>query len=232
EALVRWQHPERGLTFPADFMPVAEETGMIVPLGEWVLRTACAQNAAWQAAGLPPIRIAVNLSARQFQHRDLVGMVSEALRESRLDSRYLQLEITESIAMEDAEFTGGTMTELHKMGVQVAIDDFGVGYSSLSYLKRFPISAVKIDQSFVRDLMTDSSDAAIASTIIAMAHALELSVIAEGVETEEQLTFLREQRCTEFQGYYCTKPLPADELEELLRRSALPGVTTDHQQDS
>ncbi len=225
EALVRWQHPERGLTLPADFISVAEDTGIIVPLGEWVLRTACAQAGAWQEAGLPPMRMAVNLSARQFQQRNLVEVVSGALRDGRLAPRYLQLEITEGSAMQDAEFAIAMLTDLRKMGVQVSIDDFGTGYSSLNYLKRFPINALKIDRSFVRDLTTDAHDAAIASTIIAMAHALKLTVVAEGVETEEQLTFLKKRRCNEFQGYHCAKPLPVDKLEELLRERAPTGVS-------
>ncbi len=220
EGLVRWQHPELGLTLPTDFIPVAEATGLIVPLGHWVLRAACAQNAAWQEAGLPPMRIAVNLSARQFQQRNLLDMVSGALQEARLDPRHLQLEITEGVAMQDAELATSVLTDLRKIGVQIAIDDFGIGYSSLDYLKRFPINALKIDRSFVRDVTTDPHDSAIASTIIAMAHALKLNVIAEGVETDEQLTFLRERRCNEFQGYHCSRPIPADKLEELLRQSA------------
>jgi EAL domain-containing protein (putative c-di-GMP-specific phosphodiesterase class I) len=218
EALVRWQHPERGLVPPAEFIPVAEETGLIVPLGAWVLRTACAQNRAWQDAGLPPMRIAVNLSARQFQFRDLMDTVSQALEETGLDAQFLQLEITEGVAMQDVEFTITMLRELRKMGVQIAMDDFGTGHSSLSYLKRFPINVLKIDQSFVQDLTVDPDDAAIASTVIVMAHNLKLKVIAEGVETEGQLAFLRERQCDEMQGYLFSKPAPAEVVEALLRR--------------
>jgi EAL domain-containing protein (putative c-di-GMP-specific phosphodiesterase class I) len=171
------------------------------------------------------MRVAVNLSARQFQQRNLLAMVSGALQDAGLDPRYLQLEITEGIAMQDAELATAVLTDLQKMGVQIVIDDFGVGYSSLNYLKRFPINALKIDRSFVRDLTADPNDSAIASTIIAMAHALNLTVVAEGVETEEQLTFLREHQCHEFQGYHCARPLPADKLEELLRKRAPAGVS-------
>jgi diguanylate cyclase (GGDEF)-like protein/PAS domain S-box-containing protein len=220
EALVRWQHPERGLVFPAEFIPVAEETGLIVPLGEWVLRTACAQNKAWQAAGFPPMRVAVNLSARQFQQRDLIEVVDEVLTETGLEARWLQLEITEGVAMQDVESNIAVLRELREMGVQIAIDDFGTGHSSLSYLSRLPIDVVKIDQSFIQDLTTDPNDAAIARSIIVMAHNLKLRVIAEGVETEEQLAFLKKRRCDEMQGYLFSKPAPAEAFEEMLRQGA------------
>ena len=219
EALVRWQHPERGLVSPAEFIPVAEETGLIVPLGAWVLRTACAQNKAWQAAGIPPMRMAVNISARQFQLRDLIDTVAHVLEETGLDPQFLQLEITEGVAMQDVEFTVTMLRELREMGVQIAVDDFGTGHSSLSYLKRFPINVLKIDQSFVRDLTVDPDDAAIASTVIVMAHNLKLKVIAEGVETEDQLAFLRERECDEMQGYLFSRPAPAEALEAMLRKS-------------
>jgi diguanylate cyclase (GGDEF)-like protein/PAS domain S-box-containing protein len=218
EALVRWQHPERGLVFPAEFIPVAEETGLIVPLGEWVLRSACAQNKAWQAAGFPPMRVAVNLSARQFQQRDLIEVVDEVLKETGLEARWLQLEITEGVAMQDVESNIAVLRELRQMGVQIAIDDFGTGHSSLSYLSRLPIDVVKIDQSFIQDLTTDPNDAAIARSIIVMAHNLKLRVIAEGVETEEQLAFLKKRRCDEMQGYLFSKPAPAEAFEEMLRQ--------------
>jgi EAL domain-containing protein (putative c-di-GMP-specific phosphodiesterase class I) len=218
EALVRWQHPERGLISPAEFIPVAEETGLIVPLGAWVLRTACAQNTAWQEAGVTHMRMAVNLSARQFQLRDLIDTVAQVLEETRLDPQFLQLEITEGVAMQDVEFTVMMLRELREMGVQIAMDDFGTGHSSLSYLKRFPINILKIDQSFVRDLTVDPDDAAIASTIIMMAHNLKLKVIAEGVETEDQLAFLRERQCDEMQGYLFSKPAPAEAFEAMLRQ--------------
>jgi EAL domain-containing protein (putative c-di-GMP-specific phosphodiesterase class I) len=219
EALVRWQHPERGLVSPLEFIPVAEETGLIVPLGAWVLRTACAQNRAWQDAGLPPMRMAVNLSARQFQRRDLLDTVAAALAETGLPPQYLQLEITEGAAMQDVDLTLAILRELREAGVQISIDDFGTGHSSLSYLKRFPIDVVKIDQSFVQDLTVDPNDAAIASTIIVMAHALNLKVIAEGVETAEQLAFLRERDCDEMQGFLFSRPAPVPELDQMLRRN-------------
>ncbi|MDO8612508.1 MAG: PAS domain S-box protein [Dehalococcoidia bacterium] len=219
EALVRWQHPERGLVSPLEFIPVAEETGLIVPLGAWVLRTACAQNRAWQDAGLPPMRMAVNLSARQFQRRDLLDTVAGVLAETGLPPQYLQLEITEGAAMQDVDLTLAILRELREAGVQISIDDFGTGHSSLSYLKRFPIDVVKIDQSFVQDLTVDPNDAAIASTIIVMAHALNLKVIAEGVETAEQLAFLRERDCDEMQGFLFSRPAPAPELDQMLRRN-------------
>jgi diguanylate cyclase (GGDEF)-like protein/PAS domain S-box-containing protein len=219
EALVRWRHPQQGLVSPLEFIPVAEETGLIVPLGAWVLRTACTQNRAWQDAGLPPMRMAVNLSARQFQRHDLLDTVAAALAESGLPPQYLQLEITEGAAMQDVDLTLAILRELKDTGVQVSIDDFGTGHSSLSYLKRFPIDVVKIDQSFVQDLTVDPNDAAIASTIIVMAHALNLKVIAEGVETAEQLAFLRERACDEMQGFLFSRPKPAPELDQMLRRN-------------
>ncbi len=218
EALVRWQHPERGLVLPAEFIPVAEETGLIVPLGEWVLRAACTQNKAWQAAGFPPMRVAVNLSARQFQQRDLIEVVDQVLKETGLEARWLQLEITEGMAMQDVESNIAVLRELREMGVQIAIDDFGTGHSSLSYLSRLPIDVVKIDQSFVQNLTMDPNDAAIARSIIVMAHNLKLKVIAEGVETDEQLAFLKEHGCNEMQGFLFSKAIPASALQKLLIR--------------
>ena len=218
EALVRWQHPERGLVSPGEFIPLAEETGLIVPLGAWVMRTACAQNKAWQAAGIPPMRVAVNLSARQFQQRNLTEMVDEVLKETDLEARWLQLEITEGVAMQDVESNIAVLRELRQTGVQIAIDEFGTGHSSLSYLSRLPIDVVKIDQSFIQDLTTDPNGAAIARSIIVMAHNLKLRVIAEGVETEEQLEFLKKRRCDEMQGYLFSKPAPAEAFDEMLRR--------------
>jgi len=188
-----------------------------VPLGEWVLNIACAQNKAWQDAGLPHMRIAVNLSARQFQQRDLTETVAQALQETGLAPDLLELEITEGIAMQDVDFTITTLRSLREMGVQIAMDDFGTGYSSLGYLKRFPMDAVKIDRSFVSDLMVDPNDAAIATSVITMAHSLNLNVIAEGVETEAQLAFLDQQQCDEMQGYLFSKPVPARLVEKILR---------------
>ncbi|GBL45368.1 diguanylate cyclase/phosphodiesterase [Sulfuriferula multivorans] len=219
EALVRWAHPEKGLIPPDKFIPVAEESGLIVPIGEWVLRTACRQNKAWQNMGLPHIRMAVNLSARQFRQPHLLTVVAKAMEDAGLDpnSDSLELEVTESVVMKDLEGTISTLNKLHAMGVRLSIDDFGTGYSSLSYLKRFPINTLKIDQSFVRDITTDADDAAIASTIVTLGHSLKLRIIAEGVETAQQLALLREMKCDEMQGYYFSKPLEAAELEKLLR---------------
>ncbi len=217
EALVRWQPPGQAMISPAEFIPLAEKTGLILPIGEWVLRTACLQNKAWQDAGLPAIPIAVNLSPRQFKQQDIVKMVSLLAQEDHCDLCTLELEITESIAMEQPEVAIETMKKLRAMGVQLSIDDFGTGYSSLNYLKRFPINTLKIDQSFVRDITADSDDAAIVTAIIALAHSMKLKVIAEGVETAEQLAFLREQHCDQMQGYYFSRPLPASRMEQLLR---------------
>ena len=220
EALVRWQHPELGLVSPAMFIPVAEDSGLIVSIGEWVLRTACAQNKAWQLAGFKPISVAVNLSARQFRQPDLAEMVAGILSETGLDSACLELELTESLVMQDVEKTIATLSKLKAMGIKLSVDDFGTGYSSLSYLKRFPIDTLKIDQSFVRDITTDPDDAAIAKTIISMAHDMQLKVIAEGVETEAQKSFLQQRHCDEMQGYLFSRPVPAAEFETLFREAA------------
>ena len=217
EALVRWQHPLRGLVSPMEFIPLAEATGLIVPLGEWVLRTACTQNRAWLAAGLRTVAVAVNLSARQFEVQDMVILTAKILNETGLDPSYLELELTESAAMGNAEAFVGVTEKLKGLSVTLSIDDFGTGYSSLSYLKRFALDRLKIDQSFVRDIIHDPDSAAIAQTVITLAHSLGLSVIAEGVETEAQLNFLRSRGCDEMQGYYFSKPLPAAEFEQLLR---------------
>lgn len=216
EALVRWRHPERGLISPAEFIPVAEETGLIVPIGEWVLRAACTQNKAWQMQGLPRIRVAVNLSARQFQQPDLAERVAQILTETQLDPRDLELEITESMTMVHAERTMIVLGALKHMGVHLAMDDFGTGYSSLGYLKQFPIDTLKIDKSFVQNLTSDPNDAAIAEAVIALAHSLNLSVTAEGVETEDQLGFLRRHQCDEVQGYLIGRPVPATIFEQSL----------------
>ncbi|MEO8432489.1 MAG: EAL domain-containing protein [Acidobacteriota bacterium] len=216
EALVRWQHPDLGLLPPGEFISLAELSGLIVPIGEWVLRTACAQARAWQLAGFPNLTMAVNISARQFQQSELLYQVQEALRESGLSAESLDLEITESNAMQSAELSISLLWDLKNLGVKLSMDDFGTGYSSLNYLKRFPIDRLKIDQSFVRDVTSDPDDAAIASAMIAMAHSLQLTVVAEGVETEAQLAFLREQRCDEMQGYLFSRPVYADAFHDLL----------------
>jgi diguanylate cyclase (GGDEF)-like protein/PAS domain S-box-containing protein len=218
EALLRWQHPERGDISPVEFIPVAESTSLILPIGDWVLRTACRQARAWQDAGLPPVRVAINLSAAQFRHRNLLETITEALTESRLDPHWLEVELTESLIMKDVRATIDTLRHLHELGVLISVDDFGTGYSSLSYLTRFPISKIKLDKSFVRDV--DKKDgAAIARTVITLGHSLNMKVMAEGVETETQLRFLREHACNEVQGYYFGRPMPPGALERLLRDS-------------
>ncbi len=217
EALVRWQHPVQGLLYPTEFIPVAEESGLIVPLGEWVLRTTCEQNKAWQRAGLKPVSVAVNLSARQFKQQDLVELVTRILQETELDPSYLELELTESMVMQNVEATIATLNQFKAIGVKLSIDDFGIGYSSLNYLKHFPIGFLKIDRSFVRDVTTNRDDAIIAKIIISMAHDLGLKVIAEGVETEEQKSFLSLHSCDEMQGYFFSTPIPAEELGVLLK---------------
>lgn len=201
---------------PGYFIPIAEETGLIIPIGEWALREACRQNSEWRTLGLPEITMAVNLSAVQFRQHNFGGMVKAVLREHGLDPSGLELEITEGAVMHNAEASIALLLELKAMGLQLAVDDFGTGYSSLSYLKRFPIDKLKIDQSFVCDLINGSDDAAIASTIINMAHTLKLKVIAEGVETIEQLSFLKHQKCDEMQGYYFSKPMPPEKIKNLL----------------
>ncbi|MGD8189158.1 putative bifunctional diguanylate cyclase/phosphodiesterase [Brevibacillus ginsengisoli] len=219
EALLRWKHPIYGMVSPARFIPLAEETQLIISIGEWVLQTACRQNKRWQKAGYQ-LKVAVNLSASQFQHGNLISMVSEVLRESQLEPQYLELEITESIAMKDVDRVIETLNQLTQLGIVISIDDFGTGYSSMNYLKHFPINRLKIDQSFVHDITTDLQDAAIADSIIAMAHSLGLKVIAEGVETADQLEHLRRKKCDEIQGFYLSRPLSADDLEELLSHQA------------
>lgn len=221
EALLRWQHPELGLIPPGKFIPLAEENGLIVPLGEWVLRTACAQNRAWQAVGLPPIRVAVNLSARQLRQPNLVEMLAQVLQDTGLAPRYLELEITETTVMKNVELTQDILYQLHRMGVSMAMDDFGTGYSSLGYLKKFPFNTLKIDQSFVRDLTTDANDKAIVAAIIAMGRVLNLKLVAEGVETELQKHSLLSLDCEEMQGYLFSSPLTADAAMLLLRRRLL-----------
>lgn len=215
EALLRWQHPQRGLISPGEFIQVAEETGLIIAIGEWVLQTACAQSKAWRDRGLPPLFVAINLSARQFQHQNLLELIKKILKETGMAAQTLKLEITESIAMRDLDFSIPVLKELSAMGVQILIDDFGTCYSSLGYLNRFPINALKIDQSFVKDIPNNADNTAIIKAIIAMAHSLKLKVIAEGVETEEQLIFLRSQACDEIQGYLLSHPLPAEVFARL-----------------
>jgi len=216
EVLIRWNHPEKGRISPADFIPVAEETGQIVRLGEWVLRAACKQLAEWRSRGMPTFPLAVNLSIRQLLQPSLVDLVREVLAENKLAPGDLELEITEGIMMGDAKAALGFLTKMHEMGVQLSIDDFGTGYSSLNYLKNLPVDKLKVDQSFVRDIETDSSDAAIVRSIISLGHRLDLRVIAEGVETLAELDFLRMRGCDEVQGYYFSRPLPAAEFEQFI----------------
>jgi EAL domain-containing protein (putative c-di-GMP-specific phosphodiesterase class I) len=216
EALVRWQHPELGLVSPSEFIPLAEDTGLIMPIGEWVLHEACAQTKVWQDCGFNKLHVAVNLSPRQFQQPDLVLMIKRLLKETNLDATCLELEVTESSVMKNAESAINTLRELRAMGIRISIDDFGSGYSSLSYLRHLPIDVLKIDQSFVRDMTSDPKDAAIVMAIIQLAHSLQLQVKAEGVETEEQLRFLRLLRCDEMQGFLFCKALPVEAFEQLL----------------
>jgi diguanylate cyclase (GGDEF)-like protein len=220
EALVRWQHPERGMIPPGDFIPLAESTGLIVQVGEWVLEQACAQAARWQAAGLPPFRLAVNVSAREFTS-SLPARVADTLARYRLEPCWLELEITESTLMHDIDYVIGIMDHISAQGVALSLDDFGTGYSSLSYLKRFPIDTLKIDRSFTTGIPHDPSDCAIASTIISMGRKLGHRVIAEGVETLEQMEFLRRAGCNEAQGYLYGRPVPAYEFEQALRENWL-----------
>jgi len=216
EALVRWLHPEDGLRGPGNFIGLAEETGLIVPLGEWVLRTACKECKSWQAPGLAPVRVSVNVSARQFRHAGFVEAVESACKDADLDPSLLTLEVTESLAMEQSGSTIEMLNELKQLGVAISIDDFGTGYSSLSYLKRLPIDILKIDRSFVKDLPGDTDDSVIAKLIISVAHGLRLTVVAEGVETAAQLAFLLPEQCDFVQGYLFSRPVPAPDLASLL----------------
>jgi diguanylate cyclase (GGDEF)-like protein/PAS domain S-box-containing protein len=217
EALLRWKHPDLGMVPPAQFIPIAEETGLIGPIGQWVIRTACQQNKAWQDRGFPPMRVAVNLSPRQLTDEGLPDSIAAILVETGMDPKWLELEITESMIMHNIDKTMQKLTTLGNLGIGIAIDDFGTGHSSLAYLKRFPIDTLKIDRSFISDLPGDADDKAITAAIITMGKSLDLTVVAEGVETKEQLDFLRAHGCDEFQGYYAHKPMPADEFAQLLQ---------------
>jgi diguanylate cyclase (GGDEF)-like protein len=218
EALVRWIHPEHGLISPVEFIPIAEETGLIVPIGEWILQTACEQAKLWQVQGFPKLRISVNLSARQVQQKNLVEKISSILKTSELEPELLELEITESIAMYNEEYVINKLLSLKKIGIKIAIDDFGTGYSSLNYLNKFPIDTLKIDRSFVNQIKNTTDNQEIITTIIVMARNLKLKVIAEGVETVEQLRFLEEQQCNEVQGFYFSKPLTVEGIQALLKQ--------------
>jgi len=217
EALIRWECPGKGLILPDSFISIAEETGLIIPIGQWILQEACRQNSAWLRAGLPPISVSVNLSPIQFRHAGLVQSVADALQQANLDPACLELELTESFVMHDAERINVAMQSLKALGVDIAVDDFGTGYSSLSYLKRFPVDRLKVDKHFVRDIDSDPDDAAIVRAVISLGHALGLKVVAEGVETRAHLDFLRQHGCDELQGYYFSRPVPAAGMEVLLR---------------
>jgi diguanylate cyclase len=216
EALVRWQHPERGLLQPEQFLTVAEDSGLILGIGRWLLREACRQMRAWLDAGLSAVPVAVNISPREFRSADFFESVRAALKQTHLDPKILELEITEAVLMQNASSTSSALAELKAIGVRLAVDDFGTGYSSLSYLTRFPIDALKLDQSFVRNIYVNKNDAIVARTIITMGQSLKLTVIAEGVETKEQLAFLQAAGCDEAQGYYFSRPVPAEQFAKLL----------------
>jgi len=210
EALIRWRHPQRGLIAPALFVPIAEDCGLIVPIGRWVLREACRQAQAWIDAGLAPLPVAVNISAVEFQSKDFLEGVRATLEETRLDPRHLELELTESVLMQNAESTVRALNLLKGLGVRLVIDDFGTGYSSLSYLRQFPIDTLKIDQSFVREITAGASDDTIVSAIISMGKTLRQRVVAEGIENDEQLAFLKREHCAEGQGYHFSRPVSAE----------------------
>jgi diguanylate cyclase (GGDEF)-like protein len=217
EALLRWTHPVRGAISPAEFIPVAEECGLIGIIGAWVMREACRQARAWQLAGLPPLRVAVNLSPSQFRQGNIVAMIRDALGDAGLEARYLEIELTETAVMTDAEESIAILEKLSAMGVLVSVDDFGTGYSSMSYLRRFPIDKLKIDRSFISEVMTRPDDASIVRAIVSLAHSLRLKVVAEGVESPEQLEFLRSVGCDQYQGYHFSRALPASQFETLVR---------------
>jgi diguanylate cyclase (GGDEF)-like protein/PAS domain S-box-containing protein len=221
EALIRWQHPTLGLVPPLKFIPIAEATGLIVPIGEWVLRESCRQNKAWQDAGLPCINVSVNVSARQFRDKDLFAKVTQALEDSGLEAKYLELELTESLIIQDGTQAVATMKQLQDLGVQLSIDDFGTGYSGLGALKTFPVARLKIDKSFIHGLQCNENDKAIVSALISLGQKLNLKVIAEGVESEEQVAFLREQKCDEMQGYNFSKPIPAEAIARMLAAKSI-----------
>jgi predicted signal transduction protein with EAL and GGDEF domain len=217
EALIRWRHPERGLVSPAAFIPLAEECGLIGPIGEWVLREACRQGRAWQLAGLPSLRIAVNVAAAQFRSGNLVETIRRALADAQFEPRLLEVELTESAVMSDPEESIKTLEKLSEMGVLVSVDDFGTGYSSMSYLRRFPIDHLKIDRSFLSEITARSDDASIVGAIVSLAHNLRLKVIAEGVETTAQLDLLKTLGCDQYQGYQFSPPVPVADFERLMR---------------
>jgi diguanylate cyclase (GGDEF)-like protein len=219
EALIRWNHPEQGLISPMDFIPIAEEIGLISTIGEWVLRTACAQNKTWQDAGYPNLLMKVNFSSRQFKDENLTEIVTKVIKETGMPAQLLDVEITESIAMADTSIR--TLNQLTAMGLHTSIDDFGTGYSSLGSLTRFPINTIKIDRTFIKDITIDVNAEAIIKAIIAMAHSLKMEVVAEGVETEEQLAFLQSEKCDKIQGYLFSRPVPEEEFRKLLEQNKI-----------
>ena len=218
EALIRWRHPQRGLISPNEFIPLAEDSGLIGPIGGWVVREACRQAKAWQRKGLPQVRVAVNLSASQFRQKNLLATIRQALLDADLDPSYLEVELTESAVMTNPEESVSILEQLSKMGVLVSVDDFGTGYSSMSYLRRFPIDKLKIDRGFISEIMTRPDDASIVRAIVSLAHSLRLKVVAEGVETPDQLDFLKTLGCDQYQGFHFSTPVSAADFEELLRR--------------
>jgi EAL domain-containing protein (putative c-di-GMP-specific phosphodiesterase class I) len=224
EALIRWQHPELGLVPPDKFIGISEKSGLILPIGEWVLRTACSQARIWQDDGLLAVPVAVNVSAVQFRQEGFCSLVRKVLLETGLPPQYLELELTESLLLSNEDVMFSVLRELREMGLTLAIDDFGTGYSSLSYLRQFPINMLKIDRSFIRHIATNSGDAAITTAIISLAKGLNLKVIAEGVEDEAQLAILRERQCDEIQGYYFSKPVSVAEVPSIIERSHLRNV--------
>jgi EAL domain-containing protein (putative c-di-GMP-specific phosphodiesterase class I) len=220
EALIRWRHPEHGLLSPADFIPIAEESGLIGAIGAWVVREACRQGRSWQDAGLPRIRIAVNLSPSQFRDGELLSTIQRALDDARLDGRYLEVELTESAVMSDPEVSVTILEQLSQMGIQISVDDFGTGYSSMSYLRRLPVDKLKIDREFIREIMSRQDDVSIVRAIVSLAHSLRLRVVAEGVETPGQLEILKALGCDEYQGYLFSPAVPAEQFAAILGRLA------------
>jgi EAL domain-containing protein (putative c-di-GMP-specific phosphodiesterase class I) len=229
EALIRWVHPSRGLVSPADFIPLAEECGLIGAIGEWVIREACRQARAWQEEGVPSLRISVNLSASQFREAGLVDSIRRALDDVGLQARYLEVELTESAVMSDPEQSVAILEQLSAMGVLVSVDDFGTGYSSMSYLRRFPIDKLKIDRVFINEIASRPEDASIVRAIVSLAHSLNLKVVAEGVETPAQLDFLKTAGCDEYQGYHYSRPLPADQFQRLIRNARSHEILTEEE---
>jgi EAL domain-containing protein (putative c-di-GMP-specific phosphodiesterase class I) len=221
EALIRWQRPDQGLVPPAQFVPVAEDSGLILPIGRWVLREACRQARAWQDAGLSPLSMAVNVSAAEFRQKDFFESVRTILKETGLEGRYLELELTESVLMNDAKFTASVLQKLKGMGIRIAVDDFGTGYSSLSYLREFPIDILKIDRTFVNQITSDSGDSTIVNAIVSMGRSLKHLVVAEGIETNEQRTYLQAHHCEQGQGYLFSRPLPAAQFAVLLQAGGI-----------